>query len=549
MGKKSKKSNVGSRISKTMSRARNELQERDMDSAFQAMALMDDLPLEGQRDKIRRALLAMGTNCDENDSDRTGNGDQSFILLEEAREDAREIYSIGGDIHAHLTEGKVSEFAMLCLTGNVTEAQKMIDVVTKNSEQQPWSRNPNLKALLETRETSMRLSPLLLVVSAGKNVPDVPKELHVQIATLLLKYGANPTAKDVLGKTVVHYGAGAFATEMTLEVVGMCIEAAKSHHLVGQEIHFRDLKTSEMNGKTGVVEGFEAGRSVVFVCENGEHLRVKPENLHSATDNEKPIPLTDIQDRLGSLSLHEVIMQNRVDVADFLLNQHNASIYLEDLDGVSPFNMSLGMGRMGSEVCNMVMGMAQKQAAANRKAKKDKEYTCSNCQKELNQARFTCSRCKNASYCNADCQKEHWKQGGHKYECKEVEFTSSSIGVRLDPPPATESNLFSSTICMRTGSKFSSGGYQKPPSVQVDEKFVVKVQCMSNTTPILLYDQSRVCEFSVYPDQPGFKEILRETRKEMAWQGRKTFMKASFDKSGACTIFPSTAGVKSKYNW
>lgn len=546
MGKKSKTSNAGSDLSENISRLLNELQGRDMDSAFQAMTLLDRLPLEGQREKLRRALLAMGTNCEENDSDMTGNGDQSMIQSGEGRRAAREIYSIGGDIHAHLSEGKVSKFAMLCVMGNFVEVKKMIDDVTKSSEE-PWSRNPKLKALLETRNTSMRLSPLLLIVSAGKNLPAVSKKLHVKIATLLLKYGADPTARDVLGKTVVHYGAGAFATEMTLEVVSMCIEAAKSNHLVGQEIELQNLKTIEMNGKKGVVEGYESGRSVVFVCENRKRFCFKSENLRSASHVKESVSLTDIQDRLGSISLHEVIMQNRVDVADFLLKQHNTSIYVQDLDGASPFNMTLGMGTMGNEVCTMVMNKAQKNAEASRKAKKEKEHICASCGRELGKVVLTCSRCKMVSYCNTDCQKEHWKKGRHKYECKEAESTALSIGVKLDPPLNGEMNQF--TTSMRTGESHTSGEYKKPPSVQVDEKFVVKVQSMDNTSPILVYDQSRACTFSIYPGQPGFKEIVRETRKELAWQGRKTFMKASFDESGACTIFPSTAGVKPKYNW
>ena len=49
--------------------------------------------------------------------------------------------------------------------------------------------------------------------------------------------------------------------------------------------------------------------------------------------------------------------------------------------------------------------------------------------------------------------------------------------------------------------------------------------------------------------QPGFKEIQAEMKKEMTWDGRKTFMKASFDESGKCIIYPATAGVKSKYSW
>ena len=49
---------------------------------------------------------------------------------------------------------------------------------------------------------------------------------------------------------------------------------------------------------------------------------------------------------------------------------------------------------------------------------------CSACGKELagttasHQNWKQCSRCKQAFYCNTDCQREHWKRGGHKQACK-----------------------------------------------------------------------------------------------------------------------------------
>jgi len=77
----------------------------------------------------------------------------------------------------------------------------------------------------------------------------------------------------------------------------------------------------------------------------------------------------------------------------------------------------------------------------------------------------------------------------------------------------------------------------------------MKVQGGSEMMPIMVYDKTRTCDFTISPGQPGFKEVLTEMKEEMAWGGRKTFMKASFDDSGACTIYPATAGVKEKYKW
>lgn len=44
-----------------------------------------------------------------------------------------------------------------------------------------------------------------------------------------------------------------------------------------------------------------------------------------------------------------------------------------------------------------------------------------------------CSRCKQAFYCNVDCQREHWKRGGHKQACKDP--MGCSICLDNDGPP------------------------------------------------------------------------------------------------------------------
>ena len=101
-----------------------------------------------------------------------------------------------------------------------------------------------------------------------------------------------------------------------------------------------------------------------------------------------------------------------------------------------------------------------------------------------------------------------------------------------------------------SGKQFSRGAYQKPHNVNYDKKFVVKIQAMVNdSSPIWVYDESRTCDFHIHHGQPGFSEVLAEARKERAWEGRKTYMKASFDRGGTCTIYPGKAGTKSHYTW
>jgi hypothetical protein len=520
--------------------------EDGISEAFQKMAFMDNLSFQEQKDTIRAALIGMGTDCDKNDADPTGNGDQSMIQSVAKRDAARELYSIGGDIHIHATEGAFSSFAFMCIAGLSSGVSKAIEEVTKRVEQ-PWSRNQELKTLLETRETSLRLSPLLLIVSMGKNLNSPSPAASPQgVAKILLKHGANPNAQDVLGKSVCHYGAGAMATNMTLEVVDMCIRASKTSHLFGKDIELHSLTTETMNGKRGVVGGFDpdTGRRSLFLEEAGKEVWIKPENMRPIAPNSASVNimmLTDVQDRLGSVSLHEVCMQNRVDVAKFLLKKHQTSIYTEDLDKISPFKMSSGMGRMASDVSQIIMDVAKRSGEANTKAKKTIERCCANCQKDLGKdGGNKCGRCKVTLYCGKDCQIEHFKD--HKRQCSKLGVLAA--GVKIDRP-TDHCATFSSS----SGTAHKQGTYRKPRGVAVDEKFVIKIQCGGDFTPLLIYDETRTCQFAINPGQTGFNEICAETRKEMAWNGRKTFMKASFDESGICTIYPATAGVKAKYTW
>lgn len=290
---------------------------------------------------IRQRLKSYGTDVDLNDSDPTGNGDQSPIQLNHAGKQVyRDLFAEGGDIAQCGQAGQISSFAVACAQGNVARIERMLKEAD-NDEVRPSDR---LIQLLETRETSMRLSPLLMIVSAGKNIFPQTADLmrkQIQVARILLKYGASPDAKDVCGKTVCHYGAGMMATKMTMEVVSLCIQAAESSHLFNNEVELVGLKNETMNGKLGVARGIDTatGRRAVYVCDEKKQIAVKPENirLHNAQQSVSERPkLCDVQDRLGAVSLIELMMTNRGDVVKFLLNEHNARIDIADSDGCSP---------------------------------------------------------------------------------------------------------------------------------------------------------------------------------------------------------------------
>jgi hypothetical protein len=537
----------------------------EMDESFQRTSYkieeIDNLPLDQKKQAIRQFLIEAGTDVNRNDNDLTGNGDQSMIATFQKRDLVRQLFAVGGDIHEHVCQQKfhpsMSTFAYACASGFVGDAQsEMKRVKSIESVTQPYSRNGDMLNVLETRETSLRLSPLLLIVSAGKNVYGADHR-HRDVAKLLLKHGASPVAQDVFGKSAVHYGCGAYGTKMTLEVADMCIRAAKSHHLFGKNVKLHSLNTESMNGKVGIAGGFDpdSERRAVYLPDEIREVWIKVENI-SLTDKDKDCKsyplLSEIQDRFGSTALHELCMSSpsmrgmteNVDAAELLLKKYHTSIYIRDADGMTPFQLCCGMAQMAGarQISKLVMERAALEGRDARCSRKKKELRCANCKVDLDKNAPVCSRCKITCYCCRDCQVSHFSK--HKAECKDI--AAYVNGVKLNPPAQT---MFTATMSFQTGMSHSGGTYQKPRNVKCNEQFVIKVQGNGDQFPIMVYDQTRFCSFDLCPGQPGFKEVLAEIRNEPAWQGRKTFMKASFDENGACTVYPSTAGVKSQYNW
>jgi hypothetical protein len=140
--------------------------------------------LAKKRTKIREGLRKHGTNVDRNDADVTGDGDQSSIHLNFAgKQFYRDLFGNGGDLHEHAKFGRLSPFAMACITGMVGTVETSLKQASSSPSSDPLKPSEALIRLLETRETSMRVSPLLMIVSLGKNVPDADPVRQVAIAT------------------------------------------------------------------------------------------------------------------------------------------------------------------------------------------------------------------------------------------------------------------------------------------------------------------------------------------------------------------------------
>lgn len=293
--------------------------------------------------------------------------------------------SSGGDIAAHFKDlGRILPPPMgflpcFCTAGMHQSVKEILEMANSDMKERKGIPPPALIHLLETRETSMRHTPLLCLVAMGKNLtglsPNARDQNQLEVARLLLRAGARPDAKDVLGKTACHYGAGTMATATSMEMVKFCSAAAESSHLFWRQVKLSGLNNKALNGKRGVCRGYlvETGRRAVYVVDKEKEIAVKPENLVLVNDDVTTLPierrpkLCDIQDRLGGVALLEVFMSNRVDVARFLLDDLQASIEVADWDGYSPKSMAMNR-QTQSVVTPLVMVAAMKLARADKKA-------------------------------------------------------------------------------------------------------------------------------------------------------------------------------------
>ncbi len=86
--------------------------------------------------------------------------------------------------------------------------------------------------------------------------------------------------------------------------------------------------------------------------------------------------------------------------------------------------------------------------------------------------------------------------------------------------------------------------YRTPSSVDTDEKFYVKVKGVGPQMPLLIYDKTREFEMSLEPGKPGCNEMREKVNAEPAFQGRKTYVMASFDAEGHCTVHTGMTALK-----
>lgn len=492
-----------------------------------------------------------------NDADPTGDGDQTQLGLR-AIDAHKDLFDASSqDVLEDLSGNGASQFAMLCTLGETVQVEAFLKSASNVAKGQDPSKPPEATVrLLETRETSKRLSPLVLIALSAREIhpesfptnqiENATKDL-LAVAALLLLYGARPDAKDICGKTVCHYGAGTTATTASLQVVDMCIAAAESSHLFGKEVELYDL-TGGRNGKRGVARGFHAdsGRRAVYLLGETKLVLAKPENIRlvgeAASAHTRP-KLCDVQDRFGSVPLHGVCFSNRADVATFLLEKHGARLDIAMWDdGLSP--CTIATSATGSLVAHTAMPIVIKHslklAHAEKKAAKAK---CTKCQvlETADRPLFACARCMEVQYCCKKCQATDWK-AAHKHKCVKL-AAESKKRILLETPPTNEVYLalLQSKLC--NWELEMPGSYRKPDSLATGEHFYIKVQDAPGGS-LLISDKSRQCQFLYIKGLRGFDQLYDKVRKEETAIGDIVFLKASIDTLGNCTVYPGTATLK-----
>jgi len=502
---------------------------------------------------IRKLLIKAGTDVDQNDRDPYGDGDQSLLLgmeLESKRQILRNLFSEGGDIEQHMRGGSTgfTDFSWSCIKGDTKAVERKLKAVSAKGQK-------SLAQLMEYRETSMRLTPLILTVALSKHKQTVraytKREIrdmdHVGVFRTLIRYGARPDAKDVTGKTVCHYGAGVMATDETLEMTKMAVKATPTCAFFGQEVVLSGLNKVEYNEVKGTLGGFvaETERRVMYP-EAGSvvahELSLKPVNIFVETKDDEGVEqqicilespdgirtnLIDNRDRLGSISMHEVAMSQREDVAKFLCKHSTTCLDVAEGSGTSIRQMMCTSLPIPSKVMPVLKKHAAKQASR-----------CANCDKTGKL--LECSLCFSVAYCSKECQVSHWNSK-HKKECKRLRKQSEVV---LGGPKTVGSDqeIFS----MSSKGHHTMNAYSPPKGLKnAGERFWIKVQSNGIQAALVIYDKSRTCNFMLPPGENGHRELVEKVSEQQTFLGRKSFFKARFDEQGRCVVnVNSSAALK-----
>ncbi len=167
-----------------------------------------------EADELQR-LREEGTDIALNESDAFGDGDQTPIRFDGAGCAHSTLWAAGGNLFDLVEEGRVPEVVIHFLSGNVSEICAALESARADGR---------LTEFLEMRFGLLRSTPLMLVVmGCGQEFRCDDRSVtfdFLETMRLLLEAGARVDARDLCGKTVLHYLVGPlFKEPMGVEYV------------------------------------------------------------------------------------------------------------------------------------------------------------------------------------------------------------------------------------------------------------------------------------------------------------------------------------------
>lgn len=405
---------------------------------------------------------------------------------------------------------ELSQFARACMAGHSSAVTKLIN--EKDELQRP--------GMLEMRETALGLTPLLLTIlvmdevlktSVVSKLAQKANEKHPnlrEVVYLLLKEGACPTTTDSCGNNACHYAAS-INNANALKAADHCIDAAKTSSYFGQSVVLGVLNDA-YKGKRGILKGYDAklGKRIVEVTVKGksQHIIVHPRSILPNELSKGQISILDVSpnlvvqaNKLGRVCLYDALRYGNTNVANHFFERHDATV-ANARDFVEPVDLSF----VNAQFRNYVR---------NKETLRTLRTTCEECGKKgtILKPIFICSRCQKTCYCSEECQRKNWKS--HKKCC----MTPTENSVKLERPVnAKELSTF-----------------KPPPNIKPGELFWVVIGGSDSVRTI--EDKTKTFSVKIKLMKPGWRDLM------LGFRNGKKAMKASFDASGNCLIYPDTA--------
>jgi len=454
------------------SRAPPSSAEESMSQAFaglmNAAAAAD---LSPTRCTVLEARAAIKATTDEalNASQPCGDGDQSFVCEALPTDKGRPLKLArvaGMDFFDLLQSGALSPFAMTCFTGQLEQAQALVNIARSGSGRK-------LTALLEKRESMMRFTPLMYCIS-GANYPNSgggAVSQHLALARMLLEAGALPNARDIAGFTAFHLATNATAAnEIVLAIAAMLPQ------------YGGDPNVRNRFGQVPLVEAVMSSRldCIAALVEAGADPWLEDLSMRTLVDNAKK-------------------KKKKKETAQVV---------------PTPYSLAVAQPAV----------LRLFSVASLSRTNPDASYRCSAPGCELPGPKV-CPQCRRASYCGAACQKKEWKT--HKLLCSMAAGQLTRVRIVYDTPHLLQLRKHASSSA--SDKKSAEPQESKPFRVDKPHTVKLQLPMTSDlrVDAILGYDRLRRRTFEIQAsnnDPAVFQETVRAIRESGVSGGLKGYV-------------------------